>query len=67
MLNNKIINLKNPQNNSDACNKSYVDNNITNVNTKITNVVLDIIKTEDKIKNYVDESRITSSTNLKDE
>ena len=31
-----IKNTKIPQNNSDACNKSYVDNNITNVNNKIT-------------------------------
>ena len=43
-----------------------IDNNIQNVNTKITDVILDFIKTEDKIKKY-DESHITSSTNLKDE
>ena len=39
----------------------------TTVNTKITDLVLDIIKTKDKIKKYVDELHISSSTNLKDE
>ena len=46
--------------------KFYVDNSIRNINTKITDVVHDIFKT-DKIKKYVDESHISSSTNLKDE
>ena len=50
MTNNKIINLKYPQNNSDACNKSYVDNNIKNVNTKITNVVMYLIILKQKIE-----------------
>ena len=36
--------LGSPQYNSLATNKIYVDNNIRNVNNKITNVVLDIIK-----------------------
>ena len=54
MTNNKIINLKYPQSNSDTCNKSYVDNNITNVNTKITNVVLHITETENKLRKDVE-------------
>ena len=58
--------MKYPQNNSDASSKSYVDNNIKNVNTKISNLVLDNIETENIIKKYLDESHITSSTNLKD-
>ena len=48
-MSNNNINLKEPQNNSDASNKSYVDNNIKNVNTKISNLVLHNIKTEQKI------------------
>ena len=67
MSNNNIINLKYPKNNSDASNRSYVDNNIKNVDTKISNLVLDGIETEKRIKKYVDESHITSSTSFKDE
>ena len=44
-----------------------IDNNIKNVNIKISNVIINSIKTEDKIKKYVDESHITSSTDLKNE
>ena len=53
MSNNNIINLKEPRNNSDASNKSYVDNSITNFNTKISNLVLDSIETEKRIKNML--------------
>ena len=75
--NNKIYNLTNDTNNDGVVNKGYVDsadqnlsnkidNNIKNVNTKIANVVINISQTEDKIKQYVDESHISSS-NFKDE
>ena len=52
----KVIDLK--------ANKSDLDGNIKNVNTKM--LILKI-KTKDKIKKNVDESLITSSANLKNE
>ena len=78
MNNNKIHNLINNINNDGVVNKGNIDSADQNnkINTKadksyvdnnITNVVLDITKTEDKTKKYVDESHITSGNNLKDE
>ena len=58
-----ISNLPTPKTPSEATSKQYVDRQL---NLKVGNVVADMIKTEEELKKYVNESHITSTLHPKD-
>ena len=59
--NNKIINLKAPENDGDVSNKKYIDDSISALNTTLN---AKILEEKADLKDYVDNELLTINTNI---